>query len=223
MSTCTNLVRARRALAVGVAALAAACGDARDERPPAAAAAAPAAATPAPTPAPRAAPAAAPVAAPAAAPPDPADSCRWKATGAVQLDTVGRGGKTAVTTSHWEPPVGDGMSMWSGHAGAQINCLGEGGSVSFGIQADEGAFAMQPRRYEIREPKYPARREVAVLGTIRDHSVMRATGFIELTEYDGHHIAGRFEITAHLLPGDGTATVTGEFAFKCPGLRGCAR
>jgi hypothetical protein len=128
----------------------------------------------------------------------------------------------AVSTSHWEPPVGKGPGMFSGHDGAQINCNGDGGSVTFAIETEPGEFPMGPGRYEIvSAPKGKPR--VVVLGTVKHHSLMRSEGYLEVTAYDARHIAGRFELKSFLLPGDGTTTVSGEFTFRCPGLPGCGK
>ena len=117
--------------------------------------------------------------------------------------------------------------MFRGYEAVMINCNVPDLTTTIEVSssgAEPGATAtlvpFKPQRYDFEgiQKKAP---KVHVMATLQKRSIREAAGTVDVTEFDGRHIAGTFHIRALTMPGDAPVTIDGTFAFKCPGLSGC--
>lgn len=156
-------------------------------------------------------------------PPPPDDSCTLTVSGAVTGEDTGRGGRMAISTSHWFAP-GDraGATLFADRSGAIINCNGTRLRVSIDLSGTATDVPLSPKVYEVVVGKWDDPKIATVLGTFDGASLMGPTGKIEILEFDASHIAGKLALTGTLMgPVEGAVTVAGTFRFKCAGLSGC--
>ncbi len=158
-------------------------------------------------------------------PPVAAPQCKLEITGAETRTIEGPGGLSAATTSYWFKPDDKNLRMmWpDDNAGFILNCIGKGASVNITTKdMTKAAFKLGPKKFELGENQ--SKNELAILGSIEKSSVMGARGTVEITAFDTTHIAGKVDLAAKLLPGDGEIKIVGEFDFKCPsGMSGCGQ
>ncbi|MFN0253139.1 MAG: hypothetical protein ACKV2T_40070 [Kofleriaceae bacterium] len=163
--------------------------------------------------------------APAPAPAPPANpECKLEITGAETKTIEGRGGISAVSTSYWyKADDKAGRTLWpSGLAGFLANCMGQGASVNILTKdATPETFKLGPRKYELGDNF--GTHELSIVGSVAKASIVGAKGTVEITAFDTSHIAGKVDLTAKLLPGDGQIKIVGEFDFKCPQVSGCGQ
>jgi hypothetical protein len=139
--------------------------------------------------------------------------CSIKATGALTVEESTPGGRAAVASKYWQSaeersasPVQD----------LTINCLGK--DVRFSVVSKPGAAVpFGPKTYRLEK----GRGDLVVLARA-GKPLSNVTGTVDVTAFDGRHIAGTINVTGK-QQGGGNVTLDGSFDFACPGYGGCAR
>jgi len=85
-----------------------------------------------------------------------------------------------------------------------VNCIGKTGRMSFSA-APNATVPYGPKTYKLDG----GRGELVVMARAGDKQLSAVTGTVDVTAFDGHHLAGTFELSG----------LSGSFDFPCHG--GC--
>jgi hypothetical protein len=163
-----------------------------------------------------------PTAAPPVAPkkvlsPDELGTCHLVASGAVTADQTTKGGRDAVNVSYWLSDAE--RKAMAGIDGFAVNCMGP--DIKFRILPGGGkidSMPFAPKKFEFAKGKGEAATLLVQFGKAQ---LGEATGAVDVTAFDSHHIAGTVDLTGKLAPGGGAVTLKGEFDLVCPGFKKC--
>lgn len=165
--------------------------------------------------------------APATKPPPPAKhvlsvaelgTCHLTASGAVTADQTTPGGRPATNVSYWLTETERKNMM--GVDGFVVNCIGP--DIKFQLVPGGGkqdGMPFKPKRYDFDKGKGDANIMVA----FGKATLTAATGTIDVTAFDTHHIVATIDLTGKLAPGGGDVKLTGTFDLTCPGFSGCEK
>jgi len=160
---------------------------------------------------------------PKAAPPPPKKvlkpeelgSCKLNATGAITKEQTSPGGRSATNVTYWMSPEEKASLM--GTDGFVVNCHGPDIKFSLLPAGKKDGMPFKPKKYTIAKSGNDA--SVMVLfGKV----TLEATGTVDVTAFDSHHIAGTIDLKGKLVPGGGEVKLTGSFDLVCPGFGACA-
>ncbi|MDQ3367119.1 MAG: hypothetical protein M3680_16980 [Myxococcota bacterium] len=148
----------------------------------------------------------------------PADlgTCTLTASGAVTAEQTTPGGRAATNVSYWFDEAERKNMM--GVDGFVVNC--QGPSIQFSLVPGGGkvdGMPFSPKKYEFKKGKADAN----VMVSFGKAALTQPDGVINITAFDGAHIAGTIDLTGKLLPGGGQVKLTGSFDLACPGFKGC--
>jgi hypothetical protein len=156
---------------------------------------------------------------PPAPPPAPESWCKLSGTGAATFDQTTPGGRSAVSVSYWFSD--EERKKMMGGDGFSVSCNGDGIRFSIipGGKTNKDTAPMKPKTYKLDKGKG----DISVLATIGKSQLTAPSGTIDVTAFDGHHIAGTIALAGKLVPGTGELKLTGSFDLQCPGYKGCAK
>lgn len=150
--------------------------------------------------------------------PEELGKCTLNLSGAMKKEQTSQGGINATNVSYWLSE--EEQSKMAGVDGFVVRC--EGPDIKFAILPGGGkkdGMPFAPKKYEFKN------------GTGSDASVMvnlgpkltfgDATGTVNITAFDKHHIAGTIDLSGKTMPGKKAVKLTGEFDYVCPGLSAC--
>jgi hypothetical protein len=75
----------------------------------------------------------------------------------------------------------------------------------------------KPKRYEFKKGKGDANLMIG----FGKASLVTPDGVVDITAFDGAHVAGTVDLSGKLTPGGGVVKLTGSFDLACPGFKGC--
>ena len=103
--------------------------------------------------------------------------------------------------------------------GIAVTCAGS--DIHFSMVPGGGkkdGMPFGPKKYDFRAGKGDA----SLLITFGPKTTMdAATGSVNVTSFDKHHIAGTIDLSGKTMPGGGAVKLTGSFDFVCPGFSAC--
>jgi hypothetical protein len=152
--------------------------------------------------------------------PEELGTCTLKLSGAMQKEQTSMGGQNATRVSYWLSEA-DAKAM-AGVDGFVVRC--EGPDIKFAILPGGGkkdGMPFTPKKYDFKK------------GTGSDASVMvtlgptltfgDATGSVNVTAFDKHHIAGTIDLSGTLKGkgASGAVKLSGQFDYVCPGFANC--
>jgi hypothetical protein len=149
--------------------------------------------------------------------PEEMGKCELKATGAVKAEQTTLGGKAATNVSYWLSEADQKNMM--GVDGFAVTCAGS--DIRFSMVPGGGkkdGMPFGPKKYDFKAGKGDA----SLLITFGPKTTMdAATGSVNVTSFDKHHIAGTIDLSGKTMPGGGAVKLTGSFDFVCPGFSAC--
>jgi len=147
--------------------------------------------------------------------PEELGSCKLTATGAVQKEQTTTGGKAATNVTYWMNTEERNSLM--GTDGFVVNCHGPDIKFSLLPSGKKDGMPFRPKKYTIAKSGNDASVMVQFGKT-----TLEATGTVDVTAFDAHHIAGTIDLKGKLVPGGGEVKLTGSFDLICPGFGACA-
>lgn len=149
--------------------------------------------------------------------PEEMGKCELKATGAVKAEQTTMGGKAATNVSYWLSEADQKNMM--GVDGFAVTCAGS--DIRFSMVPGGGkkdGMPFGPKKYDFKAGKGDA----SLLITFGPKTTMdAATGSVNVTSFDKHHIAGTIDLSGKTMPGGAAVKLTGTFDFVCPGFSNC--
>lgn len=148
--------------------------------------------------------------------PDDLGTCHLTASGAATADQTTKGGKTATNISYWFEEAERKNMM--GIDGFVINCNGD--QMRFSMIPGGGkqdGMPFKPKKYDFVKGKGDAGLTIG----FGKAALSNINGSVDITAFDGRHIAGTVDLAGKLTPGGGDVKVTGSFDLICPGYSGC--
>jgi hypothetical protein len=148
--------------------------------------------------------------------PDELGTCHITASGAVTADQTTKGGKDATNVSYWYSAEEQKTMM--GVDGLVIHCNGP--DIKFSLVPGGGkkdGMPFKPKKYDFAAGKGDGGLMI-MFGP--KQTVDKATGSVDVTSFDSHHIAGTIDLSGALSSG-GTVKLTGTFDLICPNLSAC--
>ena len=145
-------------------------------------------------------------------------TCHLQASGAVKVDQTTPGGRPATNVSYWLSEAEQKNMM--GVDGFVVNCIGP--EMKFQIVPGGGkkdGMPFKPKRYDFDKGKGDAN----VMVAFGKQTLTQATGSIDITAFDSHHIVGAVDLAGKLAPGGGDVKLTGSFDLTCPGFSACEK
>jgi hypothetical protein len=147
--------------------------------------------------------------------PEELGTCKLTATGAVTKEQTTPGGRAATNVTYWMNE--DERKTLTGTDGFVVNCHGPDIKFSLLPSGKKDGMPFKPKKYTIGKSGNDA--SVMVLfGKV----TLEATGTVDVTAFDAHHIAGAIDLKGKLVPGGGEAKLAGSFDLICPGFGACA-
>jgi hypothetical protein len=147
--------------------------------------------------------------------PEELGTCKLTATGAVTKEQTTAGGRAATNVTYWMTE--DERKSLAGTDGFVVNCHGPDIKFSLLPSSKKDGMPFKPKKYTIARSGSDA--SVMVLF---GKATLEATGTVDVTEFDGHHIAGAIDLKGKLVPGGGEVKLAGSFDLVCPGFGACA-
>jgi len=98
-----------------------------------------------------------------------------------------------------------------------VNCHGPDIKFSLLPSGKKDGMPFRPKKYTIAKSGNDASVMVQFGKT-----TLEATGTVDVTAFDAHHIAGTIDLKGKLVPGGGEVKLTGSFDLICPGFGACA-
>ncbi len=150
--------------------------------------------------------------------PEELGTCQLKATGAVTAEQTSPGGPSATNVSYWRSE--DERKAMMGGDGFAVNCTGPDIQFSMvpGATGKEG-MPYKPKKYEIK--KAAKSNDATILLRFGKTAVPVVTGVVDITAFDGKHIAGTIDLAGKTVPGNAEVKLTGTFDLGCPGFSLC--
>ena len=139
--------------------------------------------------------------------------CHITATGAIPLDQTSQGGKAATNVSYWY--AADEQKTMMGVDGFVVNCNGDGLKFSMVPAGKPDGMPFKPKKYTFDKGKGDA----ALIINFGKQALANATGSIDVTAFDSHHIAGAIDLDGQL--GGADEKLAGTFDLICPNLSAC--
>ncbi|MBA3397007.1 MAG: hypothetical protein H0T89_30535 [Deltaproteobacteria bacterium] len=143
-------------------------------------------------------------------------TCKLTASGAVTAEQTTPGGRPATNVSYWYDEAEKKNMM--GVDGFVVNCNGP--DIRFSLVPGGGkvdGMPFKPKKYEFKAGKGDANLMIGFGKATMD----KPSGSVDITAFDGRHIAGTVDLEGKLVPGAGTVKLTGSFDLVCPGFKGC--
>lgn len=152
--------------------------------------------------------------------PEEMGTCTLKLTGAMTKDQTSQGGVKATNVSYWMTEAEQKNMM--GVDGFAVHC--DGPDIKFAIVPGGGkkdGMPFGPKKYDFKKGTGTDAGVMVTLGptlTMGD-----ATGTVNVTAFDKHHIAGTIDLAGKLVGkgASGNVKLTGQFDYVCPGLSAC--
>jgi len=139
-------------------------------------------------------------------------TCSLVATGAFAAEET-IAGTTTASSKYW---MSDADKAGQVPSGLVVNCNGKQLRLSI-VANPNTTVPFGPRTYKLAG-KNP---ELALLGRA-GKSLQDFAGTIDVTAFDGHHVAGTIDISAKQI-GGGTVKLAGSFDVACTHWGNCAR
>ena len=157
--------------------------------------------------------------APKPAPPpdviDPNDSCTVKVSGAYTGEATRKGGSMAISSRYW---MSDAEKKTLGEMPAfTLNCDGKDPS---GKPINVHLIAPADDSIKLGAGKYPVGGKGGKINRLVsvDNLPIKATGEIDITEFDGNHLKGTFKLSGDNLKKE-VFELSGTFNLKCHGTK----
>jgi hypothetical protein len=147
--------------------------------------------------------------------PEELGTCKLSATGAITKEQTSPGGRAATNVTYWMSQEEKNSLM--GSDGFVVNCHGPDMKFSLLPSGKKDSMPFAPKKYTIAKSGNDA--NVMVLF---GKATLDATGTVDVTAFDAHHIAGTIDLKGKLVPGGGEVKLTGSFDLICPGFGACA-
>lgn len=148
-------------------------------------------------------------------PPEELGTCKLSATGAVTKEQTTQGGRTATNVSYWM--TADERKKMMGGDGFAVTCHGPDIKFSLIPSAKKDGMPFKPKKYDFAKGTGDANVVVQFGKAMLDG----ASGSVDVTAFDAHHIAGTIDLKGKLAPGGGEVKLAGSFDLVCPGFSAC--
>lgn len=141
-----------------------------------------------------------------------ADECKLSATGSQKFEQVSKGGRSAVNVSYWYKQADRDKMM--GLPGFAVHCNGTNMRFSIvpGATTNQETAPFAPKKYTFTKGKSDISVSASVAGTPWEP----VTGTIDITAFDGRHIAGTIDLKGK-IDKKKALDVKGSFDYKCQG------
>ena len=146
--------------------------------------------------------------------PEELGTCKLSATGAVTKEQTTPGGRAATNVTYWMNE--DERKSLMGTDGFAVNCHGPDIKFSLIPSGKKDSMPFKPKKYTFARSGNDASVMVQL-----GKATLEATGSVDVTAFDAHHIAGAIDLKGKLVPGGGTVKLTGSFDLICPGFGAC--
>ena len=138
--------------------------------------------------------------------------CTLDATGAFTAEEISDGGTSAVSSKYW---LSDVERAGAPQAALVVTCAGKDLRLSIATKPDASA-PFGPKTYQVAGKTG----DLVILGRA-GKPLEKFAGTVDVTAFDGKHVAGTIALTAKQTGGK-AVRLDGHFDFACPGYGGCA-
>jgi hypothetical protein len=148
--------------------------------------------------------------------PEELGTCKLTASGGISKEQSTFGGRAATNVTYWMKE--DERKNLMGTDGFAVNCHGPDIKFSLIPSGKKDGMPFKPKKYTFAKGVGDA----SVMVMFGKLSLEGLSGTVDVTAFDGKHIAGTIDLAGKLVPGDGRMVkLTGSFDFLCPGFGAC--
>ena len=148
--------------------------------------------------------------------PEELGTCKLAASGAITKEQSTFGGKNATNVTYWMKE--DEKKNLMGTDGFAVTCHGPDIKFSLIPGGKKDGMPFKPKKYTFAKGVGDA----SVMVMFGKLSLDGLAGTVDVTAFDGRHIAGTIDLKGKLVPGDGREVkLTGSFDLLCPGFGAC--
>ncbi len=147
--------------------------------------------------------------------PEELGTCKLTASGAVTKEQSTFGGKNATNVTYWMTE--DERRNLMGTDGFVVNCHGPDIRFSLVPSGKKDGMPFKPKKYTFAKGTGDAN----VMVLFGKQTLDGVSGTVDVTAFDGRHIAGTIDLKGKLVPGGGQVQLTGSFDLVCPGFGAC--